>query len=372
MGLGLGAMAWLHHLLLRQFEMKRRTAWFTLLLGLPLAVIFSKLMFLAFRFDQFNNHGAAALIQLNPETFSFVGGCFGFVLGAVFAALISREKVLKALDVFAVPACLMVAVARAAEGFLGDLGIGDYVDAEAFQFFPLAVQDDWGGWALAVFMLAALAAAACGLFVSGKLELYRVPAGLVFERTVVGLGCGQMFFEILRVVYIQLSFVRTEQVLCALAVVIVLIRRCVLLRKRHGRRAWLLVGIAVILLFVLWQIFLQFALDKTDYLIDPLPLSETAMDWLKSNLMPVCLGLMGLGIVGLLVFDGLSVRAYWRAEVTEAISQKLLELQAQDEAAAAAKAEAEADTALQQKKKGKKKDKEKSKKKKGKKKDKKA
>ena len=321
MCLGLGASAWLHHLLLSRRGQRRRMAWLTLLLGLPMAAILAKLFCVVFRFDLFNVYGASALIQANPEQFSFVGGCLGFVLGAVFAALISRERVLPALDAYAAPACLMVAVARAAEGFLGDLGIGDYVDAEAFQFFPVAVRDNWGGWALAIYMLAALAALACALCAGGWLERYRLVPGLCFERTVVGLCAGQIMFEILRVISIVLSFVHTEQVLCALAMVIIIIRRCVLLRKRFQRRAWLPVGIAVIFVFVLWEILLQFAMDKTDYLIDPLPLSEAAMDWLKANLAPVCYSLMALGVAGLLIFEWLSARAYLKC--TAAGSEQL-------------------------------------------------
>ncbi len=323
MCLGLVAMAWLHCLILYMAEQKRRMALFTVVLGLPLAAVLSKLLYLAFRFDQFNIYGAAALIQLNPETFSFVCGCLGFVLGAVFAALICREKVLCALDTFAVPACLMVAVARAAEGFLGDLGVGDYVDAEALQFFPLAVQDDWGGWTLAIFMLAALAAVFCGLWTSRWLKFSPVCPGLCFERAVMGLCCGQIMFEVLRVVYIQISFVRTEQVLCALAAVVIILRRCILLKKRHQLRAWLPAGIVIVVLFVAWEIFLQFAMDKTDYLIDPLPLSETAMDWLKSNLAVVCYSLMALGVLSLLIFDAVTARRYLPFETADTIAQMM-------------------------------------------------
>ena len=168
---------------------------------------------------------------LEPELLSFAGGCAGFTAGTALAARLTGIRPMKALDLFAAPACLFLFLARIAEAGMGELGTGS--EAELLRFFPIAMEDDWGDPCLSVFVLEALWALVCLIPALRKEPVER--DGTVFTRTAVWLLGGQIGWEML----LQYPFVRTfvtsfvslEQVICAILLLVIVIAGCVRTRK---------------------------------------------------------------------------------------------------------------------------------------------
>ena len=95
---------------------KRLCALIGMILGLPLAYAGAKLFFLLHNAGlDLRNWSAETMFLPRWEELSFAGGCLGFVLGIRVAAGILRVPGGKALDLFAVPGCILIIFARMAE-----------------------------------------------------------------------------------------------------------------------------------------------------------------------------------------------------------------------------------------------------------------
>ena len=212
-------------------------------------------------------------LSFRPEHLSFVGGCVGFVLGTMLAARLSRIPAAKALDLFAAPGCVFLFFARIAEAGMDAIGLGNEVGAEWLKFFPLTMRNGWGDHYLSVFLLEAVTALVC-LIPAMKTRKGGERNGLVFERTAVCLLGAQMCLEmLLQYPYIRTfitSFVSLEQVLCAVLLMIFVIRGCARNRK------WWPAALTVLLLGV--SAFFQFFRDsKIEFIFNE------GWEWVQEN-----------------------------------------------------------------------------------------
>ena len=219
--------------------------------------------------------GGFVLLSDRPYEYALCGAVLGVVLAGVLTAKCTRRRAGQVLDALAPAGLLALAVARLGEVF-SDFGWGQMVMEPAWQRFPFAVQDMYGQWHLAVFMLEAAAALVLAVFVW---RLRRETAGDVFLTALLWLSMTQIFCESLRAETIRWGFVRVQQVQCALFGLFVLAMWA--LRRRSVRGG--LIALTVYLAGVGAVVFLEYALDK-------LPMPQ-AFDY---AVMAAVLGVMGL------------------------------------------------------------------------------
>ena len=188
------------------------------------------------------------------DELSYYGGMAGVILAVVLSARAVGRKISDTLYIFAPAGAMIAAVFRFAEGFLGTLGFGKYL--EHGVFFPVTVEvfydQYYSEYYWAVFMLeGVLALAAMALSV-----LHRKPDRFLW--TLFWLCLPQILCESLRIQSIRWLFVRCEQLTCFLVCEGLLVWYAF----RHGARrfrSWIpaLVGLAVCGLVIA----VEFALD---------------------------------------------------------------------------------------------------------------
>ena len=190
-----------------------------------------------------------ALFSLRPETFCFTGGGVGVWLGLLLSAWITGNRPAgKFLDLFTVPGLLLAAGLRMAEAELGSLGTGRFIEAAAAPSFPFAVVNEYGEAHVAVFFWEAAWALAVALMSLSDLE--RRP-GERFETAVFRLCAGQILLEGLRSRSLSWGFVRVEQVLCAVILLVLMLLACARNTKKQEAvrflpALWLLACVAAI------------------------------------------------------------------------------------------------------------------------------
>jgi hypothetical protein len=172
--------------------------------------------------------------ELTPDLLSFAAGAAGFVAGTALAAKLCGIRPMKALDLFAAPGCVFLCLARIAEAGMDTIGVGNAVEAEWLQFFPLVIRNDWGDAYLSVFVLEALTALAC-LIPALQAGREGEPNGQAFRRTAIWLLGAQIFWEmLLQYPYTRTfitSFVSLEQVFCAVMLLGIVIAGCIRNRR---------------------------------------------------------------------------------------------------------------------------------------------
>ena len=173
------------------------------------------------------------LFTLHPDEMSFVGGCAGFILGTVIAAKICRINTKAALDAMALPGCLLVAFARMAETGMGFINMGE-MPSFLPAVYPFALLNGWGLPDFSVSTLMALAALFCALWLALTVHRWSIP-GLRFEQAVAVLCSAQLFLEMLCTtsswIPFIISFIHLEQVLCAVVLLVLMIRHTVRNKK---------------------------------------------------------------------------------------------------------------------------------------------
>ncbi len=295
----------------------------TPLFGLPIGWLLSKLVvFAAHLGAELQEKGAAALIDTNPETVSFAAAAIGLCFGAWLAARVMKLQTETVLEAYAAPLCLIVAVARFAEYWLGSYGLGEYStvglgyvsDGDPLAFFPLGVREaygDFGDWLLAVFTLETLAALACLAY---ALVTRKRPQR--FGRTVYLLCACQLLLELLHGTPLICYFVHVDQVLCAVIMLVLFILAGLRLKKAEDRSfPW--GGLAVIIVCMALNALAQFLMDKTDYFIQYLP--EAMEQWISEpeHLAWVGYGLILLTIIGMVVCYSRICRRAEKAEAAQ-------------------------------------------------------
>lgn len=271
---GLAAATVLYGSSLEKHRMGAKAAGLALVLGSVFALVCAKVCFLLHDLgaNLFEGYFDEAL-SFDPATLSFVGGCLGFVAGTALSARVCRIPVGKALDLFAAPGCVFLFFARIAEAGMDAIGLGNEVAAEWLKFFPMALRNGWGDYYLSVFFLEAVAALLC-LIPALKTRKEGEREGLVFARTAVCLLGAQICLEmLLQYPYIRTfitSFVSLEQVLCAVLLMVFVVRGCVRNRK------WRPAAVTVLLLGV--SAFFQFFRDsKIEFIFNE------GWEWVQEN-----------------------------------------------------------------------------------------
>ena len=234
------------------------------LISCVLGVVCAKLVYSLILVEYYWLQGnVAEIFSANISEFSFFGGCIGIVLGAAATARLAGKPVKTYLDAFAAPFALMVAFGRLAEYFLEECGVRIDIETEFLQRFPFAVMNEWEEWCLAVFLFEAVAALIIGLIALLQKKDRPIP-GLTLLRTVFYLCLWQIFFESLRSDSIRWGFVRSEQLLSAVAYTAILFIHC---KKQPVRGAFkkywpmlldvLCIGVVIMIEFDLDKHFLN-------------------------------------------------------------------------------------------------------------------
>ncbi len=205
--------------------------------------------------------GFFAIMQPNARfsvyRFSFFGGAVGLLLGTGLAALLLRQPLRQAMDMYAPAFSLQLSIARGAEYFMGDVGLGHYTETDWLCRPPLAMVNEWNEWYIAVFTLEALAALLIGLLALCTEKKTRAP-GYSMLRVLYWLCVTQAAWEQLRTMPMTWGFVRAEQLLCAVAGLLLLLL-CVLPSKASLAQKWLFPAAYFVLCGIVTA--MEFALD---------------------------------------------------------------------------------------------------------------
>ena len=247
-------------------KLKKGTASTLAMLIIPLGLLFSRLFYVADRWNWYEEIGFEWALR------PWEGGYAMWVAvevgaAAVFlASIICREKASALFDACAAPAALFIALCRVGEFPFSGEGYGMEIEPGSFFFrFPLAVEMEEDYYRLAVFMLEGIAA----LIIMGVLLRSRRCGGDKGRLFLILYSSTQIFFESLRrdqyLLLFSHEFIRAEQLLAGVVmaglIVIALVRRS---RSQHsalpGGRiiallALFLAGIGIV-------IGMEFAKDK--------------------------------------------------------------------------------------------------------------
>ncbi len=135
--------------------LKRTTALLYALCAVPLALFLARLIYCAVRYEWiFLNEmgefdGLWHFFEIGNGGLNIVGALLGCLLAGGVCAWITRQKAGAVLDSAAPFGALLIAAARFLQPLSGQ-GYGDLVDSPALTFYPLALQNEWGEWSLAV------------------------------------------------------------------------------------------------------------------------------------------------------------------------------------------------------------------------------
>lgn len=246
MGVSVLAAGAVHFFLAGALKKRGLLTALTLVLGTVLGAVFARLGYCLLQFDYAMGYGLAeTLLSDDMSMMSYYSGMLGVMLGAALAAKCTGNRVTPALNAYAPAGALLAALARFGEHFLDMICAGNYVEDEALCFFPYAVRNEWDEWYVAVHLFA------------GALYLVIFLASLLkfrekrFLRTLFYLCLVQVFCESLRNQSLTWTqFVRVEQLICMVAVEVILILQG--LRAAGGMKRFLpaLVGLVCAGVFV--------------------------------------------------------------------------------------------------------------------------
>lgn len=199
-------------------------------------------------------------LVLNPSEFSVFGGAVGVCIGVLLACRCTRQKASAYLDAFAPCGAFLLCAIRIDEIHLERLGAGALLpEGSPLAKYPLAIQNEYGEWFGAVFLLEAVFALICGIIFLA-IRLPRL-SGLRFELTAFFLAVPQIFCESLRARGMKWGFVRIEQLFCGLLVFFLVTYACTKTGHIQSffRRYWPSIAIVFCIGLI---VFVEFALDK--------------------------------------------------------------------------------------------------------------
>ena len=303
--------------------LKKETASWFAVLSVPLCFIFAHLGYCVFIVDQMiGNEDFGMLIRVREGGFLLWGAIAGGLLAALITGKLTGQPAGRIADTTIVATCLLIAAGRILCGLLfKDQGIGmsieawfntDWLDPEEadyanrfslfaledysfFERFPFAVKNFYGEWCWAVFVPEAVWACVMALIISRT----KAKDGGKTVRFLILYSCAQIVLEAMlrgEVLHLPwLGFVRANQVLCAIAlvtVIIVCLRR--LKKKERGKEA--LICFAQVIPAIGIVVAMEFAaLEKKISMIEAWPAD-------------VCFLIMGLACLWM----GLPVHRLWK------------------------------------------------------------
>ena len=228
------------------------------LIALPLRLVLSR-AFAFFAQLQYllPTEGWMGLLDMRPQGLSYIGAIAGLMLGGYLSELVCKLPRHRLLDPISSGALITLALSRLAE-IMVSTGQGSYVENASLHFFPLAVENEWGEWYFAVFMLEVLFA----LLILWETQRVARPSGERWQRALFLFFCSQMLCESLRAETIKWGFVRVHQLFCAIGAAALVITWAVkALRRGVPLSVWLPPALMLPLVSAL-LIGLEFALDR--------------------------------------------------------------------------------------------------------------
>ena len=238
--------------------MKRETASIFAVLAIPLCYVLARLGYCLMILDQLiGNDDFGMIFRVGEGGFLLWGAIGGVLLAVWFTARITRQSTAQIADSVVVPTCLMIAALRLLCGLMfSENGIGFKLDSwfdpeetdyayryslwmlEDYSFFerlPFAVENYYGKWCWAIFVPETIWACIMALVISRcKRE-----AGAKTTLFLILYSCAQIVLEAMhrgQVIYLPWQgFVRANQVLCIIALVIVI---CVCLKRLAREERW--------------------------------------------------------------------------------------------------------------------------------------
>lgn len=236
-----------------------RTAEAFTLLALLLGLAGARLAYVLIRLPFFLERPLFQAFKLWQGGATLWGALAGFLLAGLLAARQAGVKPGALLDAAAPAGLLLLALGRFCEGLAGQ-GFGEEA-AAGLSFFPFAVQNAWGEWRWAVFLLEGCAAL---LFLLLILRGKSRQPGDRARLALILLCAFQLVFESLREdEFLRWGFVRAGQLVPALILLALLVYGL-----RSGRSRWRRPGhlaVAAFLLLILVVAGAEYALDKTEW-----------------------------------------------------------------------------------------------------------
>ena len=238
--------------------------------------------------------------------FMLYGAMAGAALAALITARLTRQSAAELLDLTAAPGMLLIAFARFSEGLIG-CGYGRSIeewfdpmleqnmvsleDPSFFLRFPFGIPNYYGEYCWSIFLLEGIAALVIlGIVLKSKAE----PGGTYLLALLLYAGA-QTVLESLRADSIpRWGFVRVNQLLSGVAVVLVLALSSARLRSRGRAFPWASwIGCLLCAGLILTM---EFAVES----------KIAFLQWMR---MDLCYFVMALGSLGMI----LSVRPAWRS-----------------------------------------------------------
>ncbi len=270
----LAAAIWLH----RKTQFSADTVLTYGILGIPLGLVFARIFFSAANYTYFLQtlEQPAKMLYVWDGGLSMSGMLLGLVLAALLTARLKKLIFSSFLDAMVLPLGVLLFGLRLAEGLTEGFGVGRSIQSGTLtQILPFFfINEAFGTLELhriAVFRLEAVfALILLGLMFLLKSRKGRRPGDLSLLFFAL-YGAGQVLFESMRSDgHMVIIFIRVQQVLGLLAVLVALGVFCHRYGTRHGARdavtaAWTLLPImAVILWMMLFPI--NHVLDLTDHI----------------------------------------------------------------------------------------------------------
>ena len=207
--------------------------------------------------------GAAFMAQPWQGGYNMYGALLGGLAGVLIYARATKKPADALLDLAAPGAALAICAGRLGEAFTSQ-GLGAYVENEALQCFPFAVENSWGDWQLPVFAYEAAAALVVMIVCLCLLRGGKRRSGRVAEVFLALISLCQILLESLRAdEFIRFGFVKFNMLAAAVAlggVIGLSVWRQV---KRGGWKPWQILRLALFAATILVVILIEFALDKS-------------------------------------------------------------------------------------------------------------
>ena len=207
--------------------------------------------------------GAAFMAQPWQGGYNMYGALLGGLAGVLIYARATKKPADALLDLAAPGAALAICAGRLGEAFTSQ-GLGAYVDSEALQRFPFAVENLWGDWQLPVFVYEAAAALVTMIVCLCLVRGGRRPAGRVAVVFLALISLCQIMLESLRAdEFIRFGFVKFNMLAAAVALGAVIGLSVWRQVKRRGWKPWQILRLILFAATILVVILIEFALDKS-------------------------------------------------------------------------------------------------------------
>ena len=278
MGLGLYLRS------VRWLELKRSAIILVPLLSALLVPFCARLFFFIARINFIlPTQGWAGLLDFRPEGMAYTGSIIGLGLAGYLSAKLSGEQYNKVLDAVTPGALLALLLSRFSEYYITS-GQGKYIEKDILRFFPLAVENEWGEWYYAVFMLEAFFAL---IILIDAVKNRERSHGYLWQKALLFLFCSQILCESLRAETLRWGFVRVYQLFCAFGITWFYVKwsRCALNRGVSLSKLW--TSLDRVFFELTSVVGTEFALDKW----------REVPHWLLYSLMT--LGLSSLAFAGM-------------------------------------------------------------------------